>query len=953
MIVSEMLPELLFSVGGGMQDFSKDDLGLLGSGVISNDKDPLGHTQQTQQPHDHHGVHHSHLHSTGSGNVVGLVPGIGVDDIKLTHIPDLLEPGDAGKLEEPERDLYPWHTSADNIGSRFLRSSDDPLISGGTNDNPHDNELSVPTVTQSMCPSPTTPPPKHRHTSIILSPELPETGLSPLPTPSKVVSAGSQHHKQDQPHKRTNSAPRARRKGPVKLRFHHQALPQEYLDHYKATQKNLHRKESAQNQPKQSRHSTKQTIQQSAKKVVMERQAALDREERANESVRSWLQKILELQKEGVSLAPHREDLVQPAPISPVSESNGSTQPKRIVSYTDLPYMGEITLENSKPRRGRKPKKADICHLIYKNYGTILPGTPSRELGLEKGTMAKGCSRSVASLLERRLTSSDERKNHLEASNGKPSLASEKSIPRQGRRKEEPLNLCVRDSGGSVVPTGGESFSISSSEEDPDEVFASSCPTPIITPADLSTDQALATNMKLSLPTLQSSSGSTTETPSTAETSPGYMYWTSSTNGLFVAPPSMYATGPVTASEDPGRLLEDHGRPAACSSTTSSPPISPNGFKGAQPPQLLVPKHISQLLKHDKPPTHGSQPQRSPPVQKRKRSAIFIPPVPAENSSNPATEVSICKFKFTGGAKPCLQEKKILSVDSGGNFRYYSGTGDKSMRGYEFFPRESLQQSSINATSTTGAFLNASGERIACDLPPPSLGLSNDLLQIPEFPTSPQPCTSLPAEPTGPISPGGSLQHRVHPANSASERRRRKTRRASQRESLEKTFKEKGFLIQTQQLQSAEGATYCKFRQLRKFTRYLFRSWKDYLPGELQQQQQEQHQHQLQHHQLQHPMHEGELPGVIGPAVDTRLPSPEDFTADARSPVASSTSSVRTETVDVCETYRSSPAVEVHERLRRSRRTSTASPSSQHVHSETLVIDSSYHRQRIPSPIVD
>lgn len=58
----------------------------------------------------------------------------------------------------------------------------------------------------------------------------------------------------------------------------------------------------------------------------------------------------------------------------------------------------------------------------------------------------------------------------------------------------------------------------------------------------------------------------------------------------------------------------------------------------------------------------------------------------------------------------------------------------------------------------------------------------------------------------------------------------RKTRKSLQREKLERTFKEKGFLIQTQQLESAEGATYCKFRQLRKFTRYLFRSWKDYLP---------------------------------------------------------------------------------------------------------------------------
>jgi hypothetical protein len=63
------------------------------------------------------------------------------------------------------------------------------------------------------------------------------------------------------------------------------------------------------------------------------------------------------------------------------------------------------------------------------------------------------------------------------------------------------------------------------------------------------------------------------------------------------------------------------------------------------------------------------------------------------------------------------------------------------------------------------------------------------------------------------------------------QRRKRKTRKSLAREKLEQTFKEKGFLIQTQQLESAEGATYCKFRQLRKFTRYLFRSWKDYLPG--------------------------------------------------------------------------------------------------------------------------
>lgn len=83
--------------------------------------------------------------------------------------------------------------------------------------------------------------------------------------------------------------------------------------------------------------------------------------------------------------------------------------------------MGEMTLDNSKPRRGRKPKKADICHLIYKNYGTIFPGTPNPGSYLEKdnGVLKKSAvteakedsvnrsdvqNRIISSLLEKRLT---------------------------------------------------------------------------------------------------------------------------------------------------------------------------------------------------------------------------------------------------------------------------------------------------------------------------------------------------------------------------------------------------------------------------------------------------------------------------------------------------------------------------------------------------------------------
>lgn len=236
---------------------------------------------------------------------------------------------------------------------------------------------------------------------------------------------------------------------------------------------------------------------------------------------------------------------------------------------------------------------------------------------------------------------------------------------------------------------------------------------------------------------------------------------------------------------------------------------------------MSPPPALSEMLKNA---SIDVKKQTSSPAlnnQKRKRSAIFIPPVQTETSAtNPTNEVSICKFKFTGGAKPSLQEKKILSVDAGGNFRYYSGTGDKSMRGYEFFPRESLRQSSLSSGSHTNAFLNAASEKMPLDLLPPiTVDLNNKLLSLnSEVETSKILDNNFDSEDV--------QMDKVDDRN----RKKKSTNRSIQRAKLEKTFKEKGFLIQTQQLQSAEGATYCKFRQLRKFTRYLFRSWKDYLP---------------------------------------------------------------------------------------------------------------------------
>lgn len=114
--------------------------------------------------------------------------------------------------------------------------------------------------------------------------------------------------------------------------------------------------------------------------------------------------------------------------------------------------MGEMTLDNSKPRRGRKPKKADICHLIYKNYGTIFPGTPTSKTFPEKDHKKAEVTsdpfnktdvqnRIISSLLEKRLT--QESKKQREILCKPPRITSKATLEKNGQH--EPLNLCVRD----------------------------------------------------------------------------------------------------------------------------------------------------------------------------------------------------------------------------------------------------------------------------------------------------------------------------------------------------------------------------------------------------------------------------------------------------------------------------------------------------------------------------
>ncbi|XP_071567074.1 uncharacterized protein [Temnothorax nylanderi] len=594
---------------------------------------------------------------------------------------------------------------------------------------------------------------------------------------------------------------RGRRKSRWKLKFHHQALPPEYLDHYEASlaQENLNSSPPRIIEPAAS--SPAPTNSTSTPSPVAD--------------VHGWLQRIAAMQQELCpQIAPPqcpttlghnqvtgtRRSVItsvssQTYPNHHIQQTQSQTSSRPPMKYSDLPYMGEITLDNSKPRRGRKPKKADICHLIYKNYGTILPGTPGHEerrlsprdkqdhrerVSPQVPFQRTDVQNRISSLLEKRLTQETRRSFAL----------SENS-----REQDEPLNLCIRDLNqlkirllrkhGNVYESGQVKSETSSDGEEVECLGTNFLSEPVNYSEAVghrSNNSFVNHNNNVIDPMVGHNSG--------------FVYWPNA--GVFIHPMALQsqllyyqkvAQGdkcpPPTTDQPPREQKIVPKSIYSMMETKNAAQVSPISTAQAIPVSTATstsprPKRNAPLGQQQSQPT------------KRKRSAIFIPPMPTENNNNPATEVSICKFKFTGGAKPSLQEKKSLSVDSGGNFRYYSGTGDKSMRGYEFFPREALQQPACQSgsTSAAGAFLNAAGERI-------------------------QPPIACQRSPTG----------------QDDGRRKRKTRKSLQREKLEQTFKEKGFLIQTQQLESAEGATYCKFRQLRKFTRYLFRSWKDYLPG--------------------------------------------------------------------------------------------------------------------------
>lgn len=598
--------------------------------------------------------------------------------------------------------------------------------------------------------------------------------------------------------------PRSRKSGNIKLRFHHQALPQEYLDHYAATQnQSLNHCESI---PEISSSSKCKSSRKSLARIPITT-ATTSTSSNADRTIQMWPEKVVE-PPEGKKIDTVNNNQTEVVP----NQSNSTSK----ISAQDLPYMGEITLDNFKPRRGRKPKKADICHLIYKNYGTVCQKPDDDDV--VSGVTIPSKDKSINTSSKKQLNENSKMNDGLNEKN--ESNAEVKSDT------EEPLNLCVRDRYDFDIMTV-----ISSEDTNECDKFND-----FKTELDLTDDSLFSRNLKMSLPNFQAallenkllSSDLNCHNNEVDDSSiTNYNNWANS-SGLLLNPSMALYLQKIALNES----TETTPDPMSESVSRKEFPLidqldRANIIDKAPVRKLLIPKKMSQLLGKNSPSTSKAKTNNPPKNQsnnsnitktpKRKRSAIFIPPLPDESSTNHATEVSICKFKFTGGAKPSLQEKKMLSVDAGGNFRFYSGTGDKSIRGYEFFPRESLKQSSLSTCSNAGAFLNTPGQKVS----DPAFGISNELLQIASKPGSSQPTTSQPT---------------LQLTNSQNSHRKRKSKRSVQLQKLEKTFKEKGFLIQTQQLEQAEG-TYCKFRQLKKYSRYLFRSWKDYLPDELQQNQ--------------------------------------------------------------------------------------------------------------------
>ncbi|XP_018006400.1 uncharacterized protein LOC108664335 [Hyalella azteca] len=617
-----------------------------------------------------------------------------------------------------------------------------------------------------------------------------------------------------------------------KLKFHHQALPPEYLDHYEASLRQEHKLPPPPPPPPiTSSVSTDLAAAKTASTPTSRNKGKGSRggsktprpitiHEAGHGATEALLRELLLNRPHLQQAALHQAALARAQSVPSIMMASrhglratlGSSTPSPVpsISEEDSNNTHNRSLDGTQKRDGRRSRHSDGLSLGQSLMRDASPrlhvaGDISTSLGsqyaaMDQESMAR--SRSYTSLLRAALAD-----------------------------QNEPLNLCVRDS---TLKLDGEACIGSHRVK----------------------EEPIGTYNDILRP------------PSASIRSPETSARRSNESRTPMSPPLEYGPWAAPLGHHPHwmhdyRLKTEDGlssgqsTPSLCSQSSHLPPISPPVWPHFSPPPVgsphphspspihMTPPHrnVHSLLKEslhlrleeaarerltpsegympspdrmstDTPtPIHLPQSTRAPSRSgvRKKRSSMHMP------SLDPNTEVSICKFKFTGGPNPMLEEKKMVSVDSAGTMRYFNG----GERGISRDHRTTASQLRLS-----GKFL---GHISKNEKDNKKIRLESHEL-APESLVS-QSSSSLAASHSS-LEPAVDSRHQLNQVEDSPKRKRR-SKKASVRERFEQTLRERGLLIQTQQVESAEGATYCKFRQLRKITRYLFRSWKDYLPGQL------------------------------------------------------------------------------------------------------------------------
>ncbi|XP_069975391.1 uncharacterized protein, partial [Penaeus vannamei] len=278
-----------------------------------------------------------------------------------------------------------------------------------------------------------------------------------------------------------------RRQRLFKLKFHHQALPPEYLDHYEASLRQEQRAAAAAS-ANSSPACTPTTARHPREALGPEAAPARDAPEgglqggvprpgrggrgrgRAQRNSRpitiheagagateALLRDLLtrpHLQQAALQhVALARAQSVPSIMLASQQGARSPPSPGAAAQEEQLPYMGEMLLD-ARPRRGRKPKKADITHLISKNYGLHgaglgVAGAMHEQVAMQHPDYSLHHLQQQLEQQQQQQEEAARRYSPMEqeslARSRSYSLLQSALAAAEAQDQSEPLNLCVRD----------------------------------------------------------------------------------------------------------------------------------------------------------------------------------------------------------------------------------------------------------------------------------------------------------------------------------------------------------------------------------------------------------------------------------------------------------------------------------------------------------------------------